>query len=202
MKVYIIITLLLTSSYLFSNEYEYNVSPSLLFLNLDLLDDDLKDSLIPLSVSEKCSITFLDGAPILPSGSGLSDLIKNIQNIGYKIKLYGKNNNRNEEVLALGIWTSNLTSLEFFKLDVDLLSGHELTGNIFLEYDNAEAVLGYNYSIPNNAKLNFGVYATYNHSLFLPERFSTGGRISYDANIAGMKFSIFTFYKHIEDFND
>ena len=201
MKIYTIIILLLISSYSFADDNEYDLPPSILFLNLDLLDDDLKDSLIPVSESD-CSVSFLDGEPVVPTGLGLSDLIENIQNIGYKINLYSNNTDRNEEVLALGIWTSNLTSLEFFKLDVDFLSGHELTGNIVLEYDNAEALLGYHYTVPNNGELNFGFYATYDHSFFSPEGFSTGGRISYDTTIAGMNFSIITFYKHIEEFTD
>ncbi|MBT6325136.1 MAG: hypothetical protein HOJ35_04150 [Bdellovibrionales bacterium] len=198
MKIYTIIILLIISSYSFADDNEYDLPPSLLFLNLDLLDDD---SLILVSESD-CSVSFLNGEPVVPTGLGLSDLIENIQDIGYKIKVYSNNNDRNEEVLALGIWTSNLTSLEFFKLDVDFLSGHELTGNIVLEYDNAEAILGYNYTVPHNGQLNLGVYATYDHSLFSPEGFSTGGRISYDTTIAGMNFSIFTFYKHIEDLRD
>ncbi len=203
MKVFFLIILLIIPLYSFASDVNREVTPSLLLFKSSIVDGDLSDSLTSKSISEiGCSINFLDRTPVLPTDEGMINLIKDIENIGYKIKVYSDDDDRNKEVLTLGIWTSNFTSLEFFKLDVDFLSVHELTGNIALGYDSAQAVLGYNYTIINDSNLNFGVYATYDHSFFSPESFSTGGRISYDTKLGGINLSIFTFYKHIEDFKD
>ena len=100
---------------------------------------------------------------------------------------------RNGDYVAFGLWTKNLTTWNLLRMNFNSISGDNINSRIQVGKDRANVDVDYLLRINNSNELKFSIYQNLDHEIFSPEKFTSGGRITYRKKFNHMNFDFFVF---------
>ena len=93
----------------------------------------------------------------------------------------------------LGFGLKNLTTWNLLRMNFNSISGDNINSSIQVGKDRANVDVDYLLRINNSNELKFSIYQNLDHNIFSPEKFTSGGRITYRKKFNHMNFDFFVF---------